>query len=315
MAKRIVVALGGNAIVTKTGTAASQQESIKKTMTALAEFIKAGDELVITHGNGPQVGNLLLQQAAGSTEKNPAMPLDTVGAMTQGEIGFWMENALDAVLIENNISKLVATVVSQTVVAADDPRFANPSKPIGPFYTKEEAEAIKSENPDFTLIEDAGRGYRRVVPSPKPIDIVEASIVETLLKNNMVPIACGGGGVPVIKTDNGYKGVEAVIDKDFSAAKLAEKVHADELIILTAVDNACINFNTPEQRALGEVKVDEMQSYIEEGQFAAGSMLPKVQAAISFVENHPEGRAIITSLDKVSDLVAGKPGVGTIITK
>ena len=315
MAKRIVVALGGNAIVTKTGTAESQEESIKKTMESLVEFIKDGDEMVITHGNGPQVGNLLLQQAAGSTEKNPAMPLDTDGAMTQGEIGYWMENALDEVLAENGIKKTVATIVSQNEVSADDPRLKNPSKPIGPFYTKEEADAVKAAHPEFTLSEDAGRGYRRVVPSPKPIRMLEAPIVEAMLEKGMVPIAAGGGGVPVVKHGKGYKGVEAVIDKDFSAAKLAETVNADELIILTAVDNACINFNKPDQKALGEVTVDEMQRYIDEGQFAKGSMLPKVQACMSFVENRPEGRAIITSLDRVADLVAGKPGVGTIITK
>ena len=302
MVKRIVVALGGNAIETKTGTAQSQEDSIKKTMESLVEFIKAGNEMVITHGNGPQVGNLMLQEAAGSTEKNPPMPLDTDVAMTQGEIGYWMENALDEILAENGITKTVATIVSQNEVSADDPRLKNPSKPIGPFYTKEEADAIKAAHPEFTLIEDAGRGYRRVVPSPKPIRMLETPVVNAMLEKGMVPIA-------------GYKGVEAVIDKDFSAAKLAESVNADELIILTAVDNACINYNKPDQKALGEVSVDEMQRYIDEGQFAKGSMLPKVQACISFVENHPEGRAIITSLARVADLVAGKPNVGTVITK
>ena len=314
MGKRIVVALGGNAIETATGTAESQEESIKKTMESLVEFIKAGSELVITHGNGPQVGNLLLQEAAGSTKKNPPMPLDTVGAMTQGEIGYWMELALDAVLAENGIDKTVAAIISQTVVSKDDPAFLKPSKPIGPFYTKEECDELKKEHPDFVYIEDAGRGFRRVVPSPKPIKMLEVGVVLAMLEKGMVPIASGGGGVPVVSDGKGgYVGVEGVIDKDFGAAQMAKDVDADELIILTAVDNVCVNFNKPDQKALTNVTVEELEKYMAEGQFAAGSMLPKVQAAIKFVTAKSECKAIINSLDKVADLVAGVPGVGTIV--
>lgn len=314
MGKRIVVALGGNAIETATGTAQSQEESIKKTMESLVEFIKDGSQLVITHGNGPQVGNLLLQEAAGSTKKNPPMPLDTVGAMTQGEIGYWMELALDEVLAENGIDKTVAAIISQTVVSKDDPAFLKPSKPIGPFYTEEECDELKKEHPEFVYVEDAGRGFRRVVPSPKPIKMLEVGVVLAMLEKGMVPIASGGGGVPVVSDGKGgYVGVEGVIDKDFSAAQMAKDVDADELIILTAVDNVCVNFNKPDQKALTNVTVDELEKYMAEGQFAAGSMLPKVQAAIKFVTAKPECRAIITSLDKVADLVAGVPGVGTII--
>lgn len=314
MDKRIVVALGGNAIETATGTAESQEASIRKTMESLVDFVKDGSQLVITHGNGPQVGNLILQEAAGSTEKNPPMPLDTVGAMTQGEIGYWMEQALDAVLRENGINKTVAAIVSQTEVSRNDPAFLKPTKPIGPFYSEEECEGLKKEHPDCVYVEDAGRGFRRVVPSPKPVKMLEVGVVLAMLEKGMIPIAYGGGGIPVVSDGKGgYVGVEGVIDKDFGAAQMAEDVNADELIILTAVDNVCINFNKPNQKALTNATVEELGKYIAEGQFAAGSMLPKVQAAIKFVTARPECRAIITSLDKVADLVAGVPGVGTII--
>lgn len=314
MEKRIVVALGGNAIETATGTAESQEASIRKTMESLVDFVKDGSQLVITHGNGPQVGNLILQEAAGASEKNPAMPLDTVGAMTQGEIGYWMEQALDAVLKENGINKIVAAIVSQTEVSKNDPAFLNPTKPIGPFYSEEEVKELKKEHPDFVYIEDAGRGFRRVVPSPKPVRMLEVGVVMAMLEKGIIPIAYGGGGIPVVSDGKGgYFGVEGVIDKDFGAAQMAEDVDADELIILTAVDNVCINFNKPDQKALVDVTVEELEQYIAEGQFAVGSMLPKVQAAIKFVTAKPECKAIITSLSKVSDLVAGVPGTGTII--
>ena len=313
MGKRIVVALGGNAIVTKTGTADSHIQSIKGTMKTLAQFIAAGDELVITHGNGPQVGNLLLQEINGSTEKNPAMPLDTLVAMTQGSIGYWMQKSLDEVAQDQKLNKSIATIVTQVEVNGDDQAFENPSKPIGPFYSKEEAAEQMALHPDYVFKEDAGRGYRRVVPSPKPLKIVEAPVIEKLLANGIVPVAAGGGGVPVVRNENGdLHGVEAVIDKDFSAAKLAENVNADELIILTAVDHVFVNYNQPDQKALTNVTVDELKQYIDEGQFAAGSMLPKVRAVIDFVENTGK-KAVITSLKNVDKLIAG--GTGTVITK
>lgn len=313
MGKRIVVALGGNAIVTKTGTADSQIRSIKETMKELVQFIEDGDELVITHGNGPQVGNLLLQQINGSSVDNPAMPLDTSVAMTQGSIGYWMQKSLDEVLKEKKLKKNVATIVTQIEVKEDDPAFKNPSKPIGPFYSKHEATVQHTMHSGCIFKEDAGRGYRRVVPSPKPQKIIEAPVIESLLVNGTVPIAAGGGGVPVICKENGdLQGVEAVIDKDFSAAKLAENINADELIILTAVDNVFVNYNQPSQKALTNVTIDELKQYIDEGQFAAGSMLPKVRAVIDFVENTGK-KAVITSLKNVDKLIAG--GTGTVITK
>lgn len=282
-------------------------------MKTLAQFIAAGDELVITHGNGPQVGNLLLQEINGSTEKNPAMPLDTLVAMTQGSIGYWMQKSLDEVAQDQKLNKSIATIVTQVEVNGDDQAFENPSKPIGPFYSKEEAAEQMALHPDYVFKEDAGRGYRRVVPSPKPLKIVEAPVIEKLLANGIVPVAAGGGGVPVVRNENGdLHGVEAVIDKDFSAAKLAENVNADELIILTAVDHVFVNYNQPDQKALTNVTVDELKQYIDEGQFAAGSMLPKVRAVIDFVENTGK-KAVITSLKNVDKLIAG--GIGTVITK
>nr|WP_321314674.1 carbamate kinase [uncultured Ligilactobacillus sp.] len=313
MSKRIVVALGGNAIVTKDGTAESQIRSIKKTMETLVKFIENKDQIVITHGNGPQVGDLLLQETNGSTVDNPAMPLDTTVAMTQGSIGYWMQKSMDEVIKEKHLNSKIATLVTQVEVNANDMAFENPSKPIGPFYSENEIIQKKKEHPEYTFKEDAGRGYRRVVPSPKPMNIIEAPIINDLLSENVIPIAVGGGGVPVIREDNDIlKGVEAVIDKDFSAAKLAESINADELIILTAVDNVFVNYNTPKQKALTNVSVKELKEYIKENQFAAGSMLPKVQAVINFVEKTGK-KAVITSLNNVEKLITG--GVGTVITK
>lgn len=313
MGKRLVIALGGNAIVTKDGTAESQMRSIKKTMETLVNFIENGDQVVIAHGNGPQVGNLLLQQLNGSAEKNPPMPLDTAVAMTQGSIGYWMQKSMDEVLREKGLNQSTVTLVTQVEVNGQDEAFENPSKPIGPFYSEAEAKERQKEHPDYVFKEDAGRGYRRVVPSPKPIKILEAPIVEDLLASNVIPIAAGGGGVPVVRQENGdLQGVEAVIDKDFSASKMAENINADELIILTAVDNVFVNYNKPNQKALTEVTVDELKEYINEGQFAAGSMLPKVRAVINFVEKTGK-KAVITSLNNVKKLIAG--GTGTVITK
>lgn len=311
--KKIVVALGGNAIVTKTGTAASQINSIEETMQKLVQFIKAGDELVITHGNGPQVGNLLLQETNGSTQDNPAMPLDTLVAMTQGSIGYWMQKSLGDVLAQNNIVKQVTTVITQVEVHPNDPAFKNPSKPIGPFYSRHEATVQHTLHSKYVFKEDAGRGYRRVVASPQPQKIIEAPIIKKLLEEGIVPIAAGGGGIPVIQQSNGnFKGVEAVIDKDFSAAKLAEDINADELIILTNVDYVYLNYHHPNQRALTKVTVDELKKDIADNQFAAGSMLPKVQAVINFVEQTGK-KAVISSLRNVAEVVNGYGG--TLVVK
>ncbi|WP_143463316.1 carbamate kinase [Levilactobacillus enshiensis] len=311
--KRIVVALGGNAILSQDASAQAQQAALRKTAAYLVKFIQNGDELVISHGNGPQVGNLLLQQATGSTENNPAMPIDTAVAMTQGSIGYWLQNALNEEIKKVGLKKETATIVTQVEVAETDPAFQNPSKPIGPFYTKEIAEAKHLEHPEYKFVEDAGRGYRRVVPSPRPINVIESNVVETLVNNGVVPISVGGGGVPVVRNGNRFAGREAVIDKDFASEKLAEQINADVLIILTAVDHVFVNFNKPTQKALKNVSVEELQQYLDENQFAKGSMLPKVQAAMNFVENTHNAKAVITSLESIGDFL--EQGTGTVITK
>ncbi|WP_203639605.1 carbamate kinase [Levilactobacillus wangkuiensis] len=313
MAKRVVVALGGNAILSKDASAEAQQEALRRTAKYLVQFVKQGDQLIISHGNGPQVGNLLLQQSAGSTRENPAMPLDTAVAMTQGSIGYWLQNALGKELRSNQIDVEVATVVTQVEVAKDDRAFENPTKPIGPFYSKEAAEKQQHLHPGYVFSEDAGRGYRRVVPSPKPINVCEANVISKLVSNGVVPISVGGGGVPVVRQGEVLVGQEAVIDKDFASEKLAEQVGADLLIILTAVDAVYINYNQKNQTALKDVTINELEKYIAENQFAKGSMLPKVQAAIEFVQHSDNARAVITALDNVSGLMQG--GVGTVISK
>ncbi|MBO0472866.1 carbamate kinase [Enterococcus sp. DIV0840] len=311
MKKRIVVALGGNAILTTDPSAKGQQNALAHTSYYLADFIEAGHELIITHGNGPQVGNLLLQQQLGATDKNPAMPVDTAVAMTQGSIGYWLENALVDELKKRNISKNVATLLTQVVVSETDPAFQAPSKPIGPFLSKEEMEAEKKQTA-ATYVEDAGRGFRKVVPSPNPIDIVEYPVIEQLVENGVVTIAGGGGGIPVVIKNGTYYGVEAVIDKDFASEKIAELVQADMLVILTGVDHVSINYNQPNQSELTNVTVADMEKYIVENQFAPGSMLPKVQAAITFIKENNNGKAVITSLENIKNLLEEE--TGTIIT-
>ncbi|WEY47451.1 carbamate kinase [Weissella confusa] len=312
MTKRIVVALGGNAILTDDPSAEAQQTALQQTAKYLVNFLEMGDvQLVLTHGNGPQVGNLVLQQLDGSSAKNPAMPLDTVGAMTQGEIGLWLADALNEEIISRGLDQKVATVLTRTVVDANDAAFEQPTKPIGPFYTAEEAKPVRDEHPDWTIVEDAGRGYRRVVPSPKPISIMEADAIRTLAQEGVTLIAAGGGGVPVVRKDNDITGVEAVIDKDFTAAKLAELVDADELVILTAVQYVTKDFKKPTQEDIKQATVAEMQALVDEGQFPAGSMKPKVEAAMSFVT--ATGRnAVITSLDNIAAYLEN--GDGTVIT-
>ncbi|EPM8160380.1 carbamate kinase [Enterococcus hirae] len=310
MPKKIVVALGGNAILTDIPTAEAQKESLRQTSEHLVSFVKEGHQIMITHGNGPQVGNLLLQHAAADSEKNPAFPLDSLVAMTQGSIDFWMQNALREALIAHNIEKPVVSLVTQVQVDENDPAFENPSKPIGPFLSEEEAK-VEMKKGNGTFIEDAGRGWRKVVPSPKPKSILEYPIVESLTDNGVITIAAGG--IPVIASEEGFTGIEAVIDKDFAAAKLAELVGADYLIILTGVDNVYVNWNKPDQKKLTDVTVDELKEYIKQNQFAPGSMLPKVEAAIEFVENAKDGKAIITSLENAGKLFDGNGDVTTVI--
>lgn len=312
MTKRIVVALGGNAILTDNPTAEAQIEALRYTSEKLVGLIKQGYQLVISHGNGPQVGNLLLQQQAGDSIENPALPLDTLVAMTQGSIGYWLQNTLREKLMVEKLDKQVAALVTQVVVDEKDPAFEELTKPIGPFLSKEAAEKISEATGD-TYIEDAGRGYRKVVASPKPLSIIEYPIINQMIENGVVTISAGGGGVPVVETEAGYRGVEAVIDKDFASGKLAELVQADYFLILTGVANVYINFNQPNQEKLEEVTVRQLKEWISEDQFAPGSMLPKIEAAIEFVENSPNGKVIITSLENVDAFFEG--GSATVITK
>lgn len=311
--QKIVVALGGNAILSTDPSAQAQEAALVETARYLVKLIQNGDELIITHGNGPQVGNLLLQHLKANSEKNPAFPLDSLVAMTEGSIGFWLQNALENALVDANIEKSVASVVTQVIVDKDDPAFADPSKPIGPFYSEEEAKA-ESEKTGATFKEDAGRGWRKVVASPKPIGIKEINSIRTLLNDGQIVIAAGGGGIPVIENENGYlDGVEAVIDKDFASQLLAELVEADVFIVLTDVDYVYINYNKPNQERLERVTVSQLQEYIKQGQFAPGSMLPKVEAAIDFVTHHPAGKAVITSLSNLGALIESESG--TIIVQ
>ena len=308
MAEKIVVALGGNALQSGRGeaTAEAQLEVVKKTCGYLAEISARGYEMGVVHGNGPQVGRILL---ASETAKDvtPAMPFDVCGAMSQGYIGYHIQQALKFALAQKGVNAPVATIATQMVVSADDPGFKNPTKPIGPFYSEEEAKAMQEEK-GYTVKEDAGRGWRRVVASPIPTKIVEIDAVRKLW-DTTVTVSCGGGGIPVIEHEDGsLEGVAAVIDKDFAAELLAEQVEADILMILTEVEKVAINFNKPDQKDLDCMTLADAEKYSDEGQFAPGSMLPKVKAAMKFVTAFPEKKAIITSLDKAIDALEGRTG-------
>ncbi|MBO4878946.1 MAG: carbamate kinase [Clostridia bacterium] len=306
---RIVIALGGNALqeAGKPATAESQLEVVEKTSEFIADIIENGYNVVLAHGNGPQVGRIVIQNEYAASQ-TPAMPFDVCGAMSQGYIGYHMQQGLEKVLRARGCNKRVVTVVTQVVVDKDDPKFKNPSKPIGPFYNEATAKQLAEEK-GYTMKEDAGRGWRRVVASPMPVEIVELDAVKCLIDGGFIPITVGGGGIPVIKDEKGnYIGTAAVIDKDLASEKLAEDIDADALVILTAVENVCINFGKPEQKSLSTMTVAEAREYIAEGQFAPGSMLPKVEAAIKFVESKPGRKAIITSLDKAVEALAEKAG-------
>ena len=307
---KIVVALGGNAL----GQSPEEQlELVKGTAKSLVSLIQKGYEVVISHGNGPQVGsiNLGLNYAA-ENGQGPAFPFPECGAMSQAYIGYQLQESLLNELHALNIDKQVVTLVTQVEVAGDDQAFNNPTKPIGLFYTKEQAEQTMEEK-GYKFVEDSGRGYRRVVPSPMPINIVELDSIETLIKHGTLVIAAGGGGIPVVKKEGNYKGVDAVIDKDKTSALLAAHLKSDQLIILTAVDYVYINYGKDNQEALGEVTVDEMNQHIADGQFAKGSMLPKIEAALQFIEKNPEGSVLITSLEDLGDALDGE--IGTLIKK
>lgn len=309
---KIVVALGGNALQ-KNGelTAQVQEEVAKETVQKLIPLIKDGHELVIVHGNGPQVGNLVLHEEAGNSPSTPAMPLHVSVGMTQGMIGYWIQKAIKEELSKNGISKNATTIVTQVEVSKDDQAFKNPTKPIGPFYSEEEAQKVAAEK-GYVVKEDSGRGWRRVVPSPKPIHILESDAIIEFMKTGAIVIAAGGGGIPVVLNgENSFEGVDAVIDKDLAAELLAEKINADTLLILTGVDNAMINYGKENQQALGVISPEEAEKYISENQFGAGSMLPKIQASLKFAKTG--GKSVITSLENAQDAIS--KNLGTIITQ
>ena len=312
MKEKIVIALGGNALQDAKGpaTAEAQLDVVKKTCEYIAEIVKRGHEIAIVHGNGPQVGRILLASET-AKEVTPAMPFDVCGAMSQGYIGYHIQQGMKPALAAIGRGDIpVVTLVTQMVVDGNDPGFKNPTKPIGPFYNEEEAKEMEAKG--YFMKEDAGRGFRRVVASPIPTEIYEIDSVNRLWDSTIV-ITCGGGGIPVVKKESGeLEGVAAVIDKDFAAELLAEKAKADILMILTEVERVAINFNKPDQKDLSEITVAEAEKYIEEGHFAPGSMLPKVQAAIKFAKANPGKKAIITSLFKAVDALEGK--TGTAIT-
>lgn len=312
MASKIVIALGGNALQSGNGpaTAEAQLEVVRKTCEHIAQISDMGYELAIVHGNGPQVGRILLASET-AREVTPAMPFDVCGAMSQGYIGYHLQQGLKHALNLRNRDIPVVTVATQVIVEENDPAFDDPTKPIGPFYTESEARAIVKEK-GYIMKEDSGRGWRRVVASPVPRRIVEIDAVRHLWDSSIV-ITCGGGGIPVVeKPDGTIEGTEAVIDKDFAAELLAEQVDADVLMILTEVERVSLNFNTPEQRDLSALNLADAARYCEEGHFAAGSMLPKVQAAMKFVRANPSKHAVITSLDKAIEALNGESE--TVIT-
>ena len=282
MGKRIVVALGGNALG---NNLPEQMAAVKQTARAIVDLIEQGHQVVIAHGNGPQVGmiqNAMTELTRSDPEKYIPCPLSVCVAMSQGYIGYDLQNGLREELLDRGINKGVATVLTQVEVDPHDPAFQNPTKPIGAFMTKEEADALVKER-DYKVVEDAGRGYRRVVASPKPVSIVEIQSIQDMVEAGLVVVACGGGGIPVFKTEGHHlKGAAAVIDKDFASEKMAEQLDADVLIILTAVEKVAVNFGKPDQKWLDSLTPEEARRYMDEGQFAPGSMLPKVQAAVQF---------------------------------
>lgn len=312
MSERIVIALGGNALQSGKGqaTAEAQHEVVKKTCEKVADISGRGYEIAVVHGNGPQVGRIVMASEA-AREVTPSMPFDVCGAMSQGYIGYHIQQCLKYALNKANRNVPVVTVATQMIVDRNDPAFQKPTKPIGPFYTEEEAKAMEQEK-GWTMKEDAGRGWRRVVASPIPKRIVEIDAVKQLWDDAIV-ITCGGGGIPVVERPDGMlEGVAAVIDKDFAAELLAEDVEADILMILTEVERVSIHYKTPEQEDLAGMTLAEAAQYVQDGEFAPGSMLPKVEAAMKFVRRYPNKKAIITSLDKAVEALEGK--TGTVIT-
>lgn len=307
MSKKIVLAIGGNAIIKEgqKGTLEEQVQNISESSGPVLDLIEQGNTVVITHGNGPQVGNTLIKNQMAESVV-PAYPLDVLDAETQGNLGYLIQQTFRNKMVERNINRPIATIVTQSVVSQDDPAFSNPTKPIGPFYTQEELDKIL-ETEKISYIEDSGRGYRRVVASPKPVTIVEKDAIQALLDKEITVITAGGGGIPVTEENGVLKGTDAVIDKDFASALLAAEVNADYLFILTGVEQVAIHFGTPQQQNLLEMTVEEALRYMEEGHFPKGSMGPKIEAAIMFLEKGGKN-VVITSIDKLQDALEGKTG-------
>ena len=306
--KVAVVAVGGNSLIKDKAhqTIADQYNAAQESIAHIVDMIEAGWDVVITHGNGPQVG-FILRRSELSAHELHEVPLDYCGADSQGAIGYMFERALYREMVERGMDKTAAAIVTQTVVGKDDPAFANPSKPIGTFM-EEAAAKERAENDGWVVVEDAGRGWRRVVPSPKPLDIIEAPAIKTLINAGIIVVAVGGGGIPVVINDEGtLSGVEAVIDKDFSSSLLATEIDADLFVISTAVEKVSLNFNTPEQIDLDKITVAEAKQYIKDGQFAKGSMLPKVEAIIKFLENGGK-QALITDPPSIGSALRGETG-------
>jgi carbamate kinase len=306
--KRIVIALGGNAIKqwNQQGTAAEQYENVKISCAHIVKIIQRGYQVVITHGNGPQVGALLLQQEC-SKDETPSMPLDVLVAMTEGSLGYVLQQNLLNQLRRKDVRRYVVTVVTQVLVDESDPAFKNPTKPIGPFLTREEAERRRDQL-GWIVKEDAGRGWRRLVPSPRPLRVIQRHMIREAARSGHIVIACGGGGIPIKKNpDDSYAGVEAVIDKDLTSSVLATDVGAALLIILTAVPQVFINFGTPDQRALGAVTLEEIEDLYAQGHFPAGSMGPKIEAVVHFLKSGGR-RALITNPESLPSAIEGRAG-------
>ena len=308
--KKVVLALGGNAL----GNSPEEQiKAVRKTAVSIVDLVEDGNEVIVCHGNGPQVGmiNLAMETAHNSNPQISNMPFAECVAMSQGYIGYHLQKAIKNELSKRNMKNAVSTIITQVKVDKNDEAFANPTKPVGLFYSKEESEKLAAES-GYTFKEDANRGYRRVVPSPKPIDIIEKEEINTLTKEDFIVIAGGGGGIPVVENDGQLEGIGAVIDKDFTSEKLAEISDADLLIILTAVEKVCINYGTENEEGLDELNLSRAQKLIEEKQFAEGSMLPKVKACLNFIQSGEGKIALITSLEKAKEGINGLTGTGFV---
>ena len=308
MKQRIVIALGGNALGKNLP---EQMAAVKKTAKAIVDLIQEGDEVVIAHGNGPQVGmiqNAMAELVRSDPDRYIPCPLSVCVAMSQGYIGYDLQNAIREEMLDRGIDLGVATVLTQVEVDPDDPAFQHPTKPIGSFLTKEEADQLVRER-DYEVIEDAGRGYRRVVASPMPVSIIEIGTIRSLVETDHIVVACGGGGIPVFRTEGHHlKGAAAVIDKDFAAECLAEQLDADRLLILTAVEKVAIHFGKEDQKDLSEIRCEEAEQYLADGEFAPGSMQPKIEAAVRFARSGRGRKALITLLERAAEGIAGKTG-------